>query len=79
MARCEATTQSGERCKLDAQAGSRFCHIHAASEEDSGEEQETAAQETLEWDDLVPLVVVGAAAAGLFLFLRAFGKWIPRF
>jgi len=79
MARCEATTQSGEQCKLDAQPGSRFCHIHGASEEEPSGENEAAAEETLEWDDLVPLLVAGAATAGLFLLLRAFGKWIPRF
>jgi hypothetical protein len=78
MARCEGTTQSGERCKLDAQPGSPFCHIHGGSREDPKPEEEAAAEDTLEWDDLLPLLVAGAAAAGLFFFLRAFGKWIPR-
>jgi hypothetical protein len=34
MAQCEGTTRSGERCKLDAQAGSRFCHLHGAKSEE---------------------------------------------
>jgi hypothetical protein len=79
MARCEATTRSGERCKLDAQPGSRFCHIHSDSEEESTAEHDGAAEEALEWEDLVPLLLAGAAAAGLFFFLKAFGRWIPRF
>lgn len=79
MAQCEGTTQSGERCKLDARPDSRFCHIHGGSEEESKVENEATAEDALEWEDLVPLVVAGAAVAGLFLFLRAFGKWIPRF
>jgi hypothetical protein len=78
MAQCEGTTRSGERCKLDAQAGSRFCHLHGAKSEEEVPSGGEAAEEAVEWGDLVPLLVAGAMAAGLLFFLRSFGKWIPR-
>ncbi len=78
MARCEGTTRSGTRCRLDARPGSRFCHLH----ESSGEEAEPAgkddAENALELDDLVPLLLAGVVAAGVLFFLRSFGKWLPR-
>lgn len=78
MAQCEGTTRSGERCKLDAQAGSRFCHLHGAKSEEEVPRGGEAAEEAVEWGDLVPLLVAGAMAAGVLFFLRSFGKWIPR-
>ena len=78
MAQCEGTTRSGERCKLDAQADSRFCHLHGAKSEDETPGSGEAAEEAVEWGDLVPLLVAGAMAAGVLFFLRSFGKWIPR-
>jgi len=78
MARCEGTTRSGEQCKLDAQEGSRFCHLHGGGEEPDGREEAEAQEEILEWEDLMPLVLAGVMAAGLVFFLRSFGKWIPR-
>jgi len=78
MAQCEGTTRSGERCKLDARAGSRFCHLHGAKSEEETPSAGEAAEEAVELGDLVPLLVAGAMAAGLLFFLRSFGKWIPR-
>ena len=78
MAQCEGTTRSGERCKLDAQPDSRFCHLHGATPEDEAAAGGEAVEEEVEWGDLMPLVVAGAMAAGLLFFLRSFGKWIPR-
>ncbi len=38
--RCQATTKSGQRCKITAREGSRFCHVHQQLA------QETAASQT---------------------------------
>jgi len=87
MARCAATTKSGERCKLEARPGSRFCHMHQPAEGREGaEEAETegaggeagAARECEPLGDLIPLLLAGAGAAVLLLALRSFGKWMPR-
>jgi len=77
MARCEGTTQSGEQCKLDAQEDSRFCHLHGEKEAEADQES-AAAEEALCWDDVAHLVLAGVVVAGMFLFIRSFGKWIPR-
>ena len=78
MSRCEGTTRNGDQCKRDARAGSRFCHLHGGAEKTNTEKEGDPAEETLEWGDLVPLLLAGAMAAGLLFFLRSFGKWIPR-
>ena len=78
MARCEGTTQSGQRCKLDARPDSRFCHLHQGAEEETPEAGEGTAEDGLDWEDLFPLFMAGVVAAGMILFLRSFGKWIPR-
>lgn len=78
MARCEGTTRSGGRCKLDARPGSRFCHLHGGVEEEAEEKGTDAGEETMEWEDLFPLVLAGVVAAGMIFFLRSFGRWIPR-
>lgn len=78
MARCEGTTRSGAQCKLDARPGSRFCHLHGGAEEDADTKSTEAGEDTLEWEDLFPLLLAGVAAAGMIFFLRSFGRWIPR-
>lgn len=89
MARCAATTKSGERCKLEARPGSRFCHMHQPAEEaeraeEAGAENggaggdNGAARECEPLGDLIPLLLAGAGAAVLLLVLRSFGKWMPR-
>jgi len=78
MARCEGTTRSGGRCKLDARPGSRFCHLHGGVEEEAEEKGTDTGEETMEWEDLFPLVLAGVLAAGMIFFLRSFGRWIPR-
>ncbi len=87
MARCAATTKSGERCKLEARPGSRFCHMHQPAEEREGAEEAQAegaggeggaARECEPLGDLIPLLLAGAGAAVLLLVLRSFGKWMPR-
>jgi len=74
MARCEATTQSGSRCKLEAGEGSRFCHLHEGMEEETDESQ----QEPLEFDDFVPLILAGAATLAFVVVFKSLGKLIPR-
>lgn len=78
MARCEGTTRSGNQCRLDARPGSRFCHLHDAAEEDAGRGKAEAAQEDVEFGDLVHLLVAGAVVTGFFLILRSLGRWIPK-
>jgi hypothetical protein len=78
MARCEGTTRSGQRCKLDAQPGSRFCHLHGEEEEERAEAGAGSTEERPDWEDIFPLFVAGVVAAGMIFFLRSFGKWIPR-
>lgn len=73
MARCEGTTRSGDQCKREARPDSRFCYVHAPEVEEDGD------NETVDWGDLVPLLLAGAMAAGFVLVLRSFGKWIPKF
>jgi hypothetical protein len=77
MAQCEGTTRSGDRCKLDAQPGSPFCHLHQEQEGEAPSGNEPG-ESTLEWEDVAPLLLAGVLAAGMILFLRSFGRWIPR-
>jgi hypothetical protein len=78
MARCEGTTQSGDRCKREARPDSRFCHLHEPDHEGIGDDGAGSAAEELEFIDLAPLLLAGILAAGLVFLLRGFGKWIPR-
>lgn len=78
MARCEGTTRSGQQCKLDAQPGSRFCHLHGEEEAERAEAGNGSTEETRDWEDIFPLFVAGMLAAGMIFLLRSFGKWIPR-
>jgi len=76
MARCKGTTRSGSRCKLDAQPGSDFCHLHGEADGQTGSAG-GAEGESITMEDLVPLIVAGAAVAGVFLLMRTVGRWIP--
>ncbi len=78
MARCKGTTRSGAQCKLDAQPGSDYCHLHEKAGTEEGGET-TGGAETFELEDLVPLIMVGAMAAGFFVLMRTVGRWIPKF
>ena len=78
MARCEGTTRSGNQCRLDARSGSKFCHLHDTAEDHPGTGDDGTACEDVEFGDFIPLLVAGAMAAGFFLVLRSFGRWIPR-
>lgn len=78
MARCKGTTKSGSRCKLDAQPGSDYCHLHGEIEEEGSAKGRPEA-DTLNLGDLAPLILAGAAVAGFFLLMRTVGRWIPRF
>ncbi len=79
MARCEGTTRSGSRCRLDARPGSPFCHLHLPGEDPGKGAGDGTAYQQVEWDDLLPLLLAGAAAAGLLFLVRSLGRWIPRF
>jgi len=79
MPRCEGTTRSGNRCKLDARPDSLFCHLHDQSEKSGGGGATSAEEEAAEFGDLIPLVVAGAVVAGFLFLFRSFGRWIPRF
>jgi hypothetical protein len=76
MARCEGTTKSGDQCKLDARPGSQFCHMHGPGEEEDTPEGN---EDAMEFEDFVPLLLAGVMAAGFMLFLKSFGRWIPKF
>jgi hypothetical protein len=79
MARCEGTTRNGDQCKRDARPDSKFCYTHGAAEAESDATVEDEQSEViLEWEDIKPLILVGAMAAGFFLFMRTVGRWIPR-
>lgn len=78
MARCKGTTRSGSRCKLDAQPGSDYCHLHTPVQED-GSPRKGAGTEGLEMEDLVPLILAGAMVAGFSVLMRTLGRWMPRF
>jgi hypothetical protein len=75
MARCEATTQSGNRCKLEAGEGSRFCHLHEEAEDGANRGD----HEPLEFDDFLPLILAGAATVAFVVVFKSLGKLIPRF
>lgn len=78
MAQCKGKTKSGDRCKLDAQPGSDFCHLHGQEGAQASPEDAEAAECAVDWEDLKPIVVAGAMLAGMFILSRALGKWIPR-
>ena len=78
MARCQGTTQSGDRCKREARPDSRSCHLHEPDQEGAGDTGAEPAAEELEFIDLAPLLLAGILAAGLVLLLRGFGRWMPR-
>jgi hypothetical protein len=78
MGRCEGTTKSGNQCRLDARPGSRFCHLHDTAEKEAEPDEAQAACDDVEFADFVPLILAGAMAAGFFLVLRSFGRWIPK-
>ncbi len=78
MAQCRGTTRSGTHCRLDAQPGSDYCHLHAPKEAESKVGKEAQEEVKLEMEDLYPLLMAGAMAAGVFLLIKTFGRWIPR-
>jgi hypothetical protein len=78
MARCKGTTKSGTQCRLEAQPGSDYCHLHEKAGTGDGPKSSRDA-ETFELEDLVPLIMVGAMAAGFFVLMRTVGRWIPKF
>ena len=79
MARCEGTTRSGNQCRLDARPDSTFCHLHDTEKADASGGEAEAAFDSVEFGDLVPLLAAGAMAVGLLLFMKSFGRLIPRF
>jgi hypothetical protein len=78
MARCEGTTRRGDRCKREAQDGSRFCYLHDQEKAQQEDGNGNAASEDVEFMDLAPLLLAGVFAAGLVFLLKGFGRWIPR-
>jgi hypothetical protein len=78
MAQCAGTTKSGNQCKLDAQPGSEFCHLHGAAQDQADPQAEGAAEGEFQLEDLMPILMVGAVMAGMFLVAKTFGKWLPR-
>jgi hypothetical protein len=78
MAQCKGKTRSGNRCKLDAQPDSDFCHLHGPAEKEAGDPQEQASECGVELEDLMPLVLAGVMVAGFFVLMKTVGKFIPR-
>jgi hypothetical protein len=78
MAQCKGTTKSGTQCKLDAQPGSDFCHLHGSAEGGASGEAGDSEECVFQLEDLGPIIVVGAVMAGMFLVAKTFGKWLPR-
>ena len=77
MAQCKGTTKSGTQCKLDAQPGSDFCHLHGA-EGATGDHGGEEATEDFQFEELVPIIMAGAMLAGMFLVAKTLGKWLPK-
>jgi hypothetical protein len=78
MVQCKGKTKSGERCKLDAQPGSDYCHLHGQVGDEAPPDGAEAEECAVDWEDLKPIIVAGAMLAGMFFLSRALGKWIPR-
>jgi len=79
MARCKGTTRSGEQCRREARSESRFCYVHEPKEEEQAEqvEAEATAEDGVEMEDLLPLIL-GLIAAGFLLWgMKWFGRWFP--
>ncbi len=74
MARCEGTTRDGGQCKREARADSQFCYLHGTVEE----ETLTDECEAVEWDDVLPILLAGAATIGLLLVFKTIGRFIPK-
>ena len=74
MARCEGTTRDGDQCKREARAESQFCYLHGSVEE----ETPTDECEAVEWDDVLPVLLAGAATIGLLLVFKTIGRFIPK-
>ena len=74
MARCEGTTRDGGQCKREARADSQFCYLHGSAEE----EAPTDECEAVEWDDVLPVLLAGAATIGLLLVFKTIGRFIPK-
>jgi hypothetical protein len=81
MARCQGTTRAGDRCKREAQEGSRYCYTHEPKENEqkaAASEAEATADESLEMEEILPLVL-GLLAAGLLVWgMRWIGRWLPK-
>lgn len=80
MARCQGTTKSGDRCKLDARPDSEFCHLHGtdAAEDTSSAGDQAKESRPADWEAYVPLLFGLAVAALLVLGFGRLGRWIPR-
>ena len=69
MARCEATTRKGTRCRNPAMEGSRYCNVHAEQAE-----REDASTAPGDADPLAELsdaarAVIGAAVLGAIVLV----------
>lgn len=62
MARCEATTKAGARCKRDAVEGSSYCATHREMESGGGASPGTRSG--------ADLLLIGAVALALFALRR---------
>ena len=71
--------QDGIEVRLDARPDSTFCHLHDTEKAGASGGEGEAACDSVEFGDLVPLLAAGAMAVGLLLFMKSFGKLIPRF
>ncbi len=49
-----------------------------AKQEEAVDEDAAAAEEALCWEDVANLALAGVVVAGMFFFIRAFGKWMPK-
>jgi hypothetical protein len=77
MARCEGTTRDGDQCKREARSESQFCYLHGSAE--SAEEEAPANEcEAVEWNDVLPVLLAGAATIGLLLVFKTLGRFIPK-
>ena len=74
MARCEGTTRDGDQCKREARADSKYCYLHGEVEEETLTDECAA----VEWDDVLPVLLAGAATIGLLLVFKTIGRLIPK-
>jgi len=78
MARCEGKTRNGDRCKREVRGDSKFCYLHDSVEDETPSEATAEEQDTVEWDDVLPVLLAGAATLGFVMLFKTLSRFIPK-